>query len=453
MKTFTALLMALSMSCLAAVYHLDSAKGNDANDGLTPETAWQTLQNIATANIQPGDSVLFKRGGLWRGHFTLRNGEPGKPVLFSNYGEGPLPIIQDSLAMDNESDWDMISEEKWSTRNKMFSGYDIDVDVGNIIINHGDVPCPRKRWNMKELKEDLEYFYDREAHCVVMRSPVNPALRFDSIELALHHGLVVSHNNAHDAIVDGLAVRYGACHGFGGSGAKNITIRNCDIYFIGGGVQQFKDDGTPVRLGNGVEFWNSADNCLVENNRIWEIYDTGLTAQGRTGELTNLTFRNNLVWNTEYSFEYWNGETGRTANILFENNTCIDSGRSWGHGHRPDPFGTIVAFYPNLAPTENFIIRNNIFVNATAWGMRMWNNWMDKLVLSNNLWYTADRPLYAMSSPQENYYMTHGLQETLKKYNNDLDSIFAKPIFVDEANRDYRLAPDSPGYGKNIGRQ
>ena len=44
-----------------------SAAGNDAWDGLTPETAWRTVGRVAGYNphMRPGDSILFRRGDVW----------------------------------------------------------------------------------------------------------------------------------------------------------------------------------------------------------------------------------------------------------------------------------------------------------------------------------------------------------------------------------------------------
>ena len=36
-----------------------SASGNDANDGKTPETAWQTLEKVSGATLAEGDGVFF----------------------------------------------------------------------------------------------------------------------------------------------------------------------------------------------------------------------------------------------------------------------------------------------------------------------------------------------------------------------------------------------------------
>ena len=59
-----------SAAAVATTYYLDSEGGNDANDGVTPATAWQTLAKANDLKPQPGDKILFKRGGVWRGRWA-----------------------------------------------------------------------------------------------------------------------------------------------------------------------------------------------------------------------------------------------------------------------------------------------------------------------------------------------------------------------------------------------
>ena len=165
---------------------------------------------------------------------------------------------------------------------------------------------------------------------------------------------VVNQGGKHHVIYDGLAIKYGAAHGFGGGNTHHLVIRNCDLAYIGGAHQFTRPDGKPVRYGNGIEFRGAAHENLVEGCRLWQIYDAVLTNQGSGPESKeiNITYRNNLIRNAEYSFEYWNNpETAVTQNIHFINNTCIDAGVVWSHEQRPDRNGSHLMFYRNTAAT------------------------------------------------------------------------------------------------------
>jgi hypothetical protein len=228
-----------------------------------------------------------------------------------------------------------------------------------------------------------------ETNRVYYRSDSNPATKYESIEAALHQH-VVDHFARRYVIFDGLDIRYGAAHGFGGTKAENIIYRNLDISWIGG-ADQYRQGGAGrrVRFGNGIEFWSDASDCLVENCRLWEIYDAALTNQGSGVNVErNIIYRNNTIWNCEYSFEYWNrGPESRTENIVFENNVCVDAGYGWGYVQRPDKNGRHIMIYNNEAKTENMVLRNNIFCNAKDSLIRIDSDFRDALTMENNVYW------------------------------------------------------------------
>ena len=87
-------------------YYVDPA-GDDSNSGTSSATPWRTVARVNSANLQPGDVVYFKTGGLWRE--TLKpaaGGVAGAPITFAGYGTGPRPIISGS---DLVSGWQLYS--------------------------------------------------------------------------------------------------------------------------------------------------------------------------------------------------------------------------------------------------------------------------------------------------------------------------------------------------------
>ena len=53
----------------ATTYYVDPA-GSNANDGLSPQTAWRTLLKVGISTFQHGDVILFKRDGVWNEWLT-----------------------------------------------------------------------------------------------------------------------------------------------------------------------------------------------------------------------------------------------------------------------------------------------------------------------------------------------------------------------------------------------
>ncbi len=330
----------------------------------------------------------------------------------------------------------------------------LSVDVGNIIFDQGKTTGVKK-WSEAELRRDGDYLYDPRSWQVKLRSDANPATRHQSIELALRRH-IIDEGGCGYVSCENLDLRYGAAHGIGGGSTHHITIRGCDLSYIGGGHQFTPPDGKPVRFGNGIEFWSSAHDCLVEDCRIWEIYDAALTNQGDgTNMQENITYRRNVIWNSEYSFEFWNrGPASRACNILFENNTCVDAGLGWAHGQRPDPNGRHLMFYDNSAATTNVVVRYNIFCHATDSLLRLQGrDWTAALTMDYNCWFQPRGPwaLWDKETVGAEVFATF-----MRPRGLDLHSRLADPKFAAPAQRDYRLAPDSParalaGQGKPAG--
>lgn len=580
-----------------ATFHVDSERGDDAAAGTAGSTAWRSLEKVNAAELIPGDRVLFKRGGLWRGQLVPQSGSNGAPIVYGAYGAGEKPVLQGSISRSAPADWAETAPGIWATRKSeprilqqvadlagsswsihqeggakvkltreqeggrgfvriactaagkasnhiqlwgppltnapatlvlrlrvrstvpfplgrvaailnrspygtAYAGaggkkeigavwqtvdvplveaakleapphlhinlgdtlpagavFDLEPvgvwaahidpgvalprDVGIVILDHG-ARWGVKKWALADVRAPLDYWYDEDGKRVFLACDGNPAARFTSVELALTRH-IVSQGGCHDVVYDGLAVRYGAAHGFGGGSTARIVIRACDVYWIGGGLQYWKNrpDGTsyPVRFGNGIEFWGDCDNNLVERNRLWQIYDAALTNQGRDDDETNITYRDNVIWQAEYSFEYWNAN--RTANIVFEHNTCVDAGFCWSHAQRPNPNGAHLMFYRNPAATTNFVIRNNIFARSTEVCTRMENDWRAGLTMRNNLYHQPEKPFLRWLGT--NHIATADFARYQKDLGLDQDSMVAEPQFVDPAARDYRLKPGSPG--------
>ena len=560
---------------LATDYYVDSELGNDTYAGLSPQQAWGSLEAVNNANLTPGDSVLFKRGGIWRGQFRPQSGEAERFILYGAYGDSPdKPQIRGSVPLDKPTDWINEGNGIWVTKsdtvrqgNEVFDflgltwflhqegGADtfmrtapqrqynhfrrineyaissrssgtrsnhiqfivrgfkiergkhyllcflakstkpftipsirlsepsdpwgglgemldkpvevieewkeyavlfrcdaehsdarftislggalpegaefsfvplplceavvetngINTDVGNIILNGSKAAF--KRWTREDLKAQDDFWCDLETNRVYYYSERNPATMYKSIEAALHWH-VVDHSARRYIIFNGLDIRYGAAHGFGGTKADHIIYRNLDISWIGG-ADQYREGGAGrrVRFGNGIEFWSDASDCLVEDCRLWEIYDAALTNQGSgTNVQRRLTYRRNLIWNCEYSFEYWNrGPESITEDILFENNICVDAGYGWGYAQRPDKNGRHLMIYQNTAKTDRFIIRNNIFYNAKDGVLRIDSDMRNTLTMENNTYW----------QPVEKDFMfwltrTRYKTEQFAEYQNDL---------------------------------
>lgn len=94
-SVFAAALCADAADGQGASYYIDSIDGSDeTGDGLTPETAWKSVP-VTECTLGTGDSVLFRRGGVYECTLTVRNsrGTEDAPILIGAYGEGQKPVL------------------------------------------------------------------------------------------------------------------------------------------------------------------------------------------------------------------------------------------------------------------------------------------------------------------------------------------------------------------------
>ncbi|MDX9750648.1 MAG: right-handed parallel beta-helix repeat-containing protein [Flavobacteriales bacterium] len=107
-----ALLLVLRTPTFAVTYYI-SPTGNDAHNGTSPATAWRTIDRAqqATQGMQPGDQMLFQRGGTYPGTLHLNSwATEAAPILFGAYGEGPDPIISGGVPV---SGWTVYQGNIW----------------------------------------------------------------------------------------------------------------------------------------------------------------------------------------------------------------------------------------------------------------------------------------------------------------------------------------------------
>jgi hypothetical protein len=93
-------------------YYVDSLKGNDANNGFSPEHAWRSLYQVNSGEFAPGDRIMLKSGSQWSGYLSPGgSGSADHPILLQSYGTGPKPKIdargkyQAALFLKNSEYW------------------------------------------------------------------------------------------------------------------------------------------------------------------------------------------------------------------------------------------------------------------------------------------------------------------------------------------------------------
>ncbi len=371
-----------------------SALGSDDNDGKSEATPFKTV-NKAASTVKSGDAILIRRGDLFRERFAVAPG-----VTVTAYGEGAKPVICGSPENGADSAKWTLDYEDAATGAKIWKYSNTGMtDIGNIIFNEGekyawkDNPAKKdqngnvyvmaldktKPYDYKvSLNVDLKFFHDASSvgDITFATGPVylrcdagNPGEIFDSIEFSPRGNAIGVRGD--DVTIDNLCIKYTGSHGIGAGTVKNLLVTNCELGWIGGSAQTFRNAGSMTRFGNGVEIYGGCENYRVENCYIYQCYDAGVTHQYDANgadidiEMLNVAYRNNLITECVYSIEYFlNDSITRKRvgkDILFENNICRRAGYGFG-STRPNGYSQRhirCTTAPN--PFSNFVVRNNIF--------------------------------------------------------------------------------------------
>ena len=270
---------AVSAPTAPRTYYISSTSGNDINDGMSPEKAWQHLSKIYLKSIskdafQPGDSILLKRGDQWDGQIRLQGkGTAQKPITLGAYGEGPKPLIYG----DNpDARWEPVAGHKGI--------YTTDMGEGSIlgfILIDGKVVKPIYPAGSLSRHEDVEIFLARlrpgtEAGLfggrlwvqTISNRPPNEAIRiFRVAGVFLANSTFVQIENLNiQRFYVGIDV----------SDSQQVVVRHNDIQDV---------------LGIGIYLRSRDENCQVMSNTVFRSGNTALyVLKG-----SNNTFRDNWV--------------------------------------------------------------------------------------------------------------------------------------------------------------
>ncbi len=84
----------LAGNAWAVTYYVDQTGGSDLKNGQSTDNAWKTIDKVNNSTFYSGDSILLKRGEIWREQLTPpSSGNAGMPITFGAYGNGDAPIL------------------------------------------------------------------------------------------------------------------------------------------------------------------------------------------------------------------------------------------------------------------------------------------------------------------------------------------------------------------------
>ncbi len=348
-----------------------SNSGNDDNDGMSPETAFATLDKINSVKLMEGDLVVFERGGLWRGDIEAKSG-----VSYSAYGSGPKPKIYKAFdGMDGQ--W---LETEYKNVWKFNKCLEV-ADIGTVVFNEGESYADRK-YDFDELCENYQFrflgtdYKERQENYVYLYCDKgNPKDVFDTIDLSYRakgkSSVVYMPARSHDIHLKNLDLRYGM-DVFFPARSKNISISYCICGWQGGHTI----GDSKLRFGGGSGAWHSCDGMHYDHCYIYQQFDAGVDPQyqftvetdGAPAVINDYVVTDCLFEYCEYTFEYFNSQYAapgnKLSNFYTAYNICRNGGRGFGDKHTGSAYIKMWQAHENF--TENFVFEKNIFDRAAA---------------------------------------------------------------------------------------
>lgn len=348
------------------IYYIDPASGDGANAGLDPG---HPLASHEGRTFGPGDTVLFKRGSVFRCALNACSGEEGAPVTYGAYGVGARPAFLGSVPADKPEDWTEEAPSVWLCRRSFGS------EVCNLVFDGKS--CGVLRRSPAQLRLQGDWHCSGEG-ALRLFSAGSPAVFYRSIECALWGERRIASGKSHIVFRD-LSFRNSGVHGYQEFYPRDILITDCDFRFIGGAVW---DSALFIRFGNAVELWDGAEDVTVERCVFDTVYDAGVTHQGGGTEHIprRVFFRDNFFLNCGFA-AYESREPA--SEVYFEDNVCVIDGGGFGlQGEEPvrpseiwpQPAGHHIFIWriePGTQPGPVYIRRNRF--SRTPWGMAVYS--------------------------------------------------------------------------------
>jgi len=308
-------------------YYVDPG-GSDSNDGRSPTKPFKTVAKVNTLALQPGQRVLFKRGGVWRESLVSRSaGAPGAAIIFGSYGTGPLPVL---TGADLTKGWTAETVSSPASARGSFTAY-----YTSLVSKPNQAFDNDNRMRRVQFESQLapgSWWYDAGNSRIYVRTAGDSNPANDIIEVSTRDYPV--YLVQHDVWLQGLDISKGNLYGIKSSPSaalNDVAISRCVVRdafvdnirfddattFVGPTITDSEVHGAGA-VGILIAYANSG--AIIRNNRVWA-----------NAQLSDNTYGGVPGQTYSAGIKVFGGATANyQAGILIERNTV--------YGNRPHPW-------------------------------------------------------------------------------------------------------------------
>lgn len=234
----------------AKTYYIDSSFGNDSSTGTSINTPWRTIAKINHSSFHGGDSILFKKGGIWKEQFDFpSSGNASAPIIIGSYGEGELPVITGVDVYEgwnNPSNWTLFGDNIW-VREQSYNPQRLWINGKEVLRNE-----------QIDSLDGTRYMWAWENSKIYVYSAENPATSFNLMEINFLYDVVRIANKSYIILQD-IEIQGGYAFALAIRGSSHITVKDCRI-------GNFSRQGIQIRDNLGISStYVTIDNCVLDS--------------------------------------------------------------------------------------------------------------------------------------------------------------------------------------------
>jgi parallel beta-helix repeat protein len=304
----------------ARIFYVRQTVGDDANDGLSPQSAWRTLSMLAEV-IQAGDTVYVGRG-LYREMLTLRQGGTAeRPITLIADTTGEHTTDPPGIVMITGAD---AVDEKIFVPEPTPGVYKA-TGLDKLILNAVEMDGPQYRYpkafdTPEHIREGMTQrdvvtklpsllFYDRETKAVYIHTSDGKSPATHEIELIRRNYGIVAYGapyvsvigftfrhmgtaglNFEDGSHHGIAIdnrSYGAWQGIRVFGSEEVLVANNElfrnsnsgVYFAYGSTRGYAIGNVLYQNAKGIRWSSDSTNGLALDNVAFANREAGIAIE------------------------------------------------------------------------------------------------------------------------------------------------------------------------------